>query len=127
MIAFTARGVAATNLPHLNSQVVVLAEDPDRDGGPRLEISRALTNTKQDRELGQDTYCLCTQTGATVYGGVGSYSLDGSTLTMQLDPRAQEVLGVPAEFSIRLEADAATLEEVRAALATILGKGDGAS
>ncbi len=66
MLAFTARGVAATNLPDLNAQVVVLAEDPNGERGPRLEISRALTYSKQDRELGQDTYCLSTQTGATV-------------------------------------------------------------
>lgn len=120
MIAFTARGVASTNLPNLNSEVVVLAEEPDGDG-PRLEISRSLTHTKQDRDLGQDTYCLSTQTGATVYGGVRSYVLDGSTLTMRLDSRARDVLGVPGEFSIRLEADAATIEGVRSALVSILG------
>jgi hypothetical protein len=120
MIAFTATGVAATSLSHLNSQVVVLAENPDGDG-QRLEISRSLAHTEQDRDLGQDTYCLSTQTGATVYGGVRSYVLDDSTLTMRLDPRARDVLGVPGEFSIRLEADAATIESVRSALLSILG------
>ena len=122
MIAFTARGVSAAKLPLLNSQVVVLAEEPDGDG-PRLEISRALTYTKQDRELGQDTYCLSTQTGATVYGGVRSYTLYEAMLTMRLDARAQEELGVPAEFSIHLEADAATVARVRSALVSILGEG----
>ena len=120
MVAFTAKGVAAIELPDLNSRVVVLAEDPDGDGGPRLEISRALTFTTQDRELGQDTYCLATQTGATVYGGVHAYALDGSTLTMRLDARAQRALGVPEEFSILLDADKSTVEKVRSALALIL-------
>jgi hypothetical protein len=120
MVAFTAKGVAATELPNLNSRVVVLAEDPDGDGGPRLEISRALASTTQDRELGLDTYCLSTQTGATVYGGVRSYTLHGSTLTIRLDPRAQGALGVPEEFSILLDADEPTVETVRSALALIL-------
>ena len=84
MIAFTARAVAATNLPHLNTRIVVLAEESEGDGGPRLEISRALVPTKQDRELGHDTYCLSTQTGATIYGGVRSYTLQESTLTMRI-------------------------------------------
>jgi hypothetical protein len=120
MVAFTAKGVAATELPDLNSHVVLLAEDPDGDGGPCLQISRALTFSKQDGVLGQDTYCLCTQTGATVYGGVRSYTLNGSTLTMRLDPRAQDALGVTGEFSILLDADEATIEGVRSALALIL-------
>jgi hypothetical protein len=127
-IAFTARGVAAEVLPELESQVVVLAEDPDGDDGPRLEIQRGLpgTDTDQDRRLGQDTYCLSTQTGATVYGGVRSYAFEGSLLTMRLDRRAWNTLGVPEEFSIRLEADADTLAKVRAALLSILGPETGA-
>jgi hypothetical protein len=120
MIAFTAKGVAATTLEDLNSHVVVLAEDPDGDGGPRLEISRALTHSEQDRRLGQDTYCLSTQTGATHYGGVLSYGLKDSMLTMRLDSTAKDALGVEAEFSIFLDADSSTVEDVRQALASIL-------
>src|ERR1700683_3625488 len=123
MLAFTAKAVAATTLPHLNSQVVVLAEEPDGDGA-RLEISRSLTHTKQDRDLGQDTYCLSTQTGATVYGGVRSYTFEGSTLTVRLDSQARDVLGVPGEFSIILEADKPTIESVRSALVEILDAGE---
>ena len=122
-IAFTARGVAATVLPEVNCRVVVLAEDPDGDGGPRLEIQRALTHSEWDREFGEVTYCLCTQAGQCVYGGVRSYTLDDAILTMRLDARARDTLGIPGEFSIRLETDAATIEEVRSALTWILREG----
>jgi hypothetical protein len=125
MIAFRARTVAATQLPDLNSHVVVLAEHPD-GGGARLEISCALTRSEQDRELGRATYSISTQTGATVYGGVISYSLGNSTLAMRLDSRAQETLGAPGAFSIVLEADAATVDGVRSALVSILGWRGGA-
>jgi hypothetical protein len=47
--------------------------------------------------------------------------------TLRLDSRAQDELGVPAEFSVLLEADPATIETVRSALAAILGGGSGAS
>jgi hypothetical protein len=120
MLAFVAKGVSATELADLNAHVVVLAEDPDGDSGPRLEISRSLVHSPQDRALGLDTYCLSTQTGATVYGGVVSYRIEDETLTMRLDPRAQEILGVPEEFSIRLDADKSAMESVRLALASIL-------
>jgi hypothetical protein len=39
---------------------------------------------------------------------------------MRLVPDARDTLGVPGEFSIVLEADAATLETVRTALMSIL-------
>ncbi len=124
MIAFTAKGVAATELRHLNSRVVVLAEDPDGDGGPCLEISRALSDTRQDRELGMDTYSLSTQTGATFYGGVRSYAIRGPILTIRLEPEARDALGVPGDFSIRLDADAATIERIREALRSMIGDED---
>jgi len=42
---------------------------------------------------------------------------------MQLDEQAQDVLGVPGQFSILLETDAGTVEKVRTALVSILGEG----
>ncbi len=120
MIAFIAKKVSAADLPGLNSRVVILAEGLGGNDAS-LQISRALTDTQQDRDLGQDTYALSTQTGATVYGGVHSFSLDGSTLTMRLEPEAVDALGVPEEFSIGLEADTATIEAVRTTLRAMLG------
>jgi hypothetical protein len=120
MVAFTARGVSATELPDLNTEAVILTEDADGDG-LRLELQRGLKYTEQDRRLGLDTYCLVTHTGATVYGGVRSYTLEGSSLTMRLEPIAYDTLGVPEEFTILLETDPATLEKVRLAMVSILG------
>jgi hypothetical protein len=125
MLAFTAKGVAATRLVDENVLVVVLAEDPDDADGPRLEIACMLKYSRQDRELGQDTYSLSTQTGATTYGGVRWYTLEGSTFTINLDTRAQDQLGVDEEFSILLDAGAATIQEVRSALVRILGMESG--
>jgi hypothetical protein len=123
MFAFVAKGVAATVIN--DAECVVLAEDPDGADGPRLEIMRGLNFDEQERRLGLDTYSLSTQTGATIHGGVVSYSLDDSILTMRLEPRARDTLGVPSEFSIRLEADAVTIARVRAALVSILGDAGG--
>jgi hypothetical protein len=120
MIAFTAKGVAASDLDDLNSRVVVLAEDPDGDGGPRLEISRAITYTESDRQLGQDTYSLSTQSGATVYGGIQGYSLNGPILNMRVAPHVAQTLDVPEEFSIQLDATPEIIESVRRQLEKIL-------
>jgi hypothetical protein len=124
-VIFRAKGVASSELPEVNARAVVFAEDPDGGEGSRLEISRALTFTEQDRELGQDTYSLATQTGATVYGGVRWYTLEGTTLTVRLERRAQRALGVPQQVSIQLDVDPDTVARVGAGLASILGMGSG--
>jgi hypothetical protein len=119
MAGFVATAVAASDLVDLNTRVVVLAESEQGDGA-RLEISRAIRPTTQDRALGQDTYCLSTQTGATIYGGVTSYAIEGDVLRMQLATKASSVLGVPRSFSIALNTDVATIERVRVMLKAIL-------
>lgn len=120
MDSFTARGVAATTIEDTNCRVVALAEDPNGDGGPVLQIQRSLTHDDQDRRLGFDTYCLSDERGASIYGGVLSYSLEGSTLTMRVNQKTRDVLGIPEEFAIQLDTDDATVESVREALAWIL-------
>lgn len=123
-VAFTAKGVGAAVLEDLNTHVVVVAEDPDGDGGAKLEISRSLTHTPQDRELGHDTYCLCVNSGPTVYGGMLAYRLEGSILSIELDERAERELGIDSDFSILLDVDQAAIEAVRTALASILREVD---
>ncbi len=119
-IAFTAKGVGAAVLADVNTHVVVVAQDPDGDGGAKLEISRSLTHTQQDRELGQDTYCLCVNSGPTVYGGMLAYHLEGSILSIELDERAERELGIDSNFSILLDVEQSLIEAVRTALASIL-------
>jgi len=118
LLAFTAKGVATITLE--NALCVVLAEDPDDAEGARLEIMRGLSFDEQDRRLGLATYSLSTQTGATIHGGVVAYSLVDDLLLMHLNGEAQDTLGIPEQFTIRLDAEAATVESVRVALRSIL-------
>jgi len=120
MDGFTAKGVAATTMGDTNCRVVALAEDPNGDGGPVLQIQRSLTHDEQDRKLGFDTHCLSDERGASVYGGVLSYSVDGPTLKMRVNQETRDALGIPEEFAIQLDTDDATIESVREALAWIL-------
>jgi hypothetical protein len=89
MLKFRAMAVSTMELPDLNSFVVVLAEG--RDGrGRRLEIQRALAFDQQDRSLGQDTYCLCTEEGAAHYGGIIDWTLTGGELRVALDDERRQ-------------------------------------
>lgn len=97
---FTARAVAAEELPDLETFAVVLAEHED-GSGLRLELQRSLTD---DADPGLDTYCLCTEDGACHYGGVASWSFTGRVLTLALDARAAAVFGV-AGFEIEVGGD----------------------
>jgi hypothetical protein len=119
MITFEAHAVNASEIPELDVFVVVLAEEPD-GSGRRLELQRALEIDEQDRELGQDTYCVCTEDGACCYGGVASWSLVGDELRILLDARAATTLGVTDGFVIRLRADAEALHRVSLGLRRLL-------
>jgi len=101
MSSFVATAGTAEELEDLETFVVVLAEMPDSDGA-RLEIQRGLTFDPQDEALGQNTYCLCTQTGATHYGGVQSWKLDDGLLLNSLEEMAASTLGVEQQVSIEL-------------------------
>jgi hypothetical protein len=90
--------------------VVVLAENPDGSGA-RLELQKALSLDEQDRKLGMDTYCLCTDEGATFYGGIKSWKLMPDLLEINLNMQAAEALGVQG-FAISFSAkELAILEE----------------
>jgi len=117
MLTFTARAVAAEERRDLNTFVVVLAENQDGSGA-RLELQKALCLDEQDRKLEMDTYCLCTEEGATFYGGIKSWKLMSDLLEINLDMQAAEALGVQG-FAISFSAkDFAMLEE---GLAKVLG------
>jgi immunity protein 10 of polymorphic toxin system len=99
MQRFIANAVAAVELSDINTVAVVLAQEPD-GSGVRLEIQRSLSFNEQDRRCGQDTYCLCTEHGATWYGGVRSWTLGPNSLEIMLEPRAAEALGVQGGFVV---------------------------
>lgn len=115
MLKFKAVAISASELPDLNCFSIVLAEE--RDGsGRRLEIQRALEFDAQDRDLGQDTYCVCTDEGAVHYGGISSWSLVDRELKIVLDPSAAETLGVEDGFWIELDADLEAQLQLKGAL-----------
>lgn len=97
---------------------VTLAEHPNGEEGPVLELQRGLSFDEQDRRLGQDTYCLSVNCGeATHYGGVVSWSLRERVLEIRLDDGAQEGLEVDEGFRLDLRAlDEATLGAIEAGL-----------
>jgi hypothetical protein len=99
MRRFKAKTLAAVALPDLNTFTVVLAEESD-GSGKRLEIQTSLLFDEQDRQCGQDTYCLCTEEGATYYGGVTSWTLTQNSLQVCLDAKAAETLGVDGGFIV---------------------------
>jgi hypothetical protein len=111
MLKFKALAASALEMADLNSFVVVLAEESD-GGGMRLEIQRALEFDEQDKQLWQDTYCVCTESGATCYGGIASWALLGNELEIILDVRAQSVLGVKDGFLVELAVDADALARI---------------
>ncbi|HTN88573.1 MAG TPA: Imm10 family immunity protein, partial [Sorangium sp.] len=87
--------------------VVILAEYPDGSGA-RLEIQKPLSSDEQDRRLGLDTYCLCTEDGATHYGGVTSWALTQSSLEILLDAKAADALGVEGGFVVDFSPESRT-------------------
>jgi hypothetical protein len=119
MPSFVATAGSAEEFEDLETFVVVLAEIPDGDGA-RLEIQRSLTVDPRDEALGEDTYCLCTQTGATYYGGVQSWRLDDGLLQFSLDESAALTLGVGRLVNIELRLADQALKAVANGIARAL-------
>jgi hypothetical protein len=121
MYEFTARALVATDLPDLNVFSVVLAENRD-GGGRRLEIQRSTSFSEQDKKLGQDTYCISTDAGASHYGGISSWRLVENRLEIQLDAQAAMVLGVSGGFAVRFEASEEERGSLREGLLKVLNE-----
>ncbi|WP_242906086.1 Imm10 family immunity protein [Actinomadura terrae] len=97
---------------------VGLAEHPDGSGQGLL-----FTTPLADEE-DTETYCLCTETAATYYGGVRECVLEGDLLRIKLSRAAAEELGIGPELTITLELpEASALEELRNGLRRVLTSG----
>ena len=96
-----------------------LAENADSTGW-NLIFQRAHETTEEDRQLGQDTYCLGNEAGTTVYGGVVRWTIAGSQLDIELDDRTSAELEVPDKMTIALQCGPAEMEEFGASLREIL-------
>ncbi len=118
--SFVATAGSAQEFEDLETFIVVLAETPDQDGA-RLEIQRRLAPDAQDEALGQDTYCLCTQTGANCYGGVLSWRIEDGWLRIVLDESAASDLGVDCDVAIELRLTPRAVDEVAAGIERALG------
>ncbi|WP_437335069.1 Imm10 family immunity protein [Sorangium sp. So ce394] len=99
MRRFKAKALAVAEDPDLNTYAIILAEQSD-GSGMRLEIQKSLLSNEQDRQLGLDTYCLCTEEGSTHYGGIVSWTLAHDSLEVELDAKAADALGVEGGFVV---------------------------
>ena len=118
MKMFKADAVAAQEMEDLNSFTLIVAENEDGSGS-RLEIQKALAFDEQDRELGQDTYCVVTDTGATHYGGIESWVLEGGVLEIKLPTEVAGLLGL--DGGLRIEIDPAHHRLVQASMTRLVG------
>jgi hypothetical protein len=117
MVWFTATAGAAERMDDINTYAVVVADD----GGMRIEFQRAIEEfDEQDRALGMDTYCLCTHTGATHYGGVTGWSVKDGVLRVELDADAALELEVDRALAIELCMSTEEIEAVTAGIERVL-------
>lgn len=119
MKTFEVRRAAFIRDEDLNIEYLVLAQGPEGEGA-RLEISRAIAYDDQDRALGQDTYSLSDETGATNYGGVDRWRFNDSTLVITLEPKAAEVMGVDSGYELSLDLSHQEESTVRDVLGKLL-------
>lgn len=103
----------------LHFESLVLAEGEDGSGA-RLEISRSLSYDDQDKAIGQDTYSLSDETGATHYGGVTAWIIDDSSLQIVLDPGASQALDAAGGYELRLILSPTEESTTRTALDEVL-------
>lgn len=76
----------------------------DRLSGDTLEIQRSIEFDEQDVALGMDTYCLVWQ-GATHYGGIVDWVIDGNSFTVHLSDDARAELGLPPLLTLGLDVE----------------------
>jgi hypothetical protein len=98
---------------------VALAERDDSSGW-NLVFERALAFTDADHKAGQDTYCITNEAGVAVYGGVTSWSIAGTELTLVLADKASAELGLAAQLTVALAFAPTSITELDAALKTVL-------
>lgn len=122
MTVFTARHVSHQHLADADVTVLALTDETDGDGHS-LVFQRAGTFTDQDRELGQDTYAVTTETGAISYGGVSSYELADGQLVLEFEPGAAQDLGLPQSTRVALSLPDGELEELEAGFPEVLEGG----
>jgi hypothetical protein len=103
---FEAKGCSVESIEDLNAFVIVLADNPTSPT-KWLELQKSLSLDEQDAELGMDTYCIVTSSGATFYGGITSCLLSDKMLKIELTQEASDMLGTAGfEISLSITNDA---------------------
>lgn len=98
-----------------NFEAVVLV---DEVSGDAFELQRSLVFDEQDRDSGQDTYCLV-RSGASHYGGLVNWRVESGTLTLTFTDAAATALDLPVETEIPVSASAESV--IRANFPRLLG------
>lgn len=97
------------------------------DGTGRSLIFQALDEdppSQQDIDLGQDTYCLVTETQGTAYGCVEELVIKGNTLRVVLRPEALDDLDLDVAFvEVELAVSPESLDAFREMLREIFAYG----
>jgi Immunity protein 10 len=112
--SFEADMCSVMNIDDLNAFVIVLANNADLSLNC-LELQKSLSNDDQDYELGMDTYCIVTSTGATFYGGITACVLSHARLSIRLSLEATNALGVSG-FDIALLISSGEKEQLKGGL-----------
>lgn len=82
--------------------VLIVIADNDEYPGTWIELQKSLgQDDPQNNDLGMDSYCVVTDTGATFYGGITACLLANDTLHLTLSQEATQLLGVE-RYMIRL-------------------------
>jgi hypothetical protein len=122
--------MSATNASRITAQLVSVWRDDSLTGaalaerhdssGWNLVFERSHAFTDADRKAGLDNYCITNEVGATIYGGVTAWAIEGADLTLALDDKTGGALGLAGELTITLTFDASSVTELKAALTEIL-------
>lgn len=96
-----AQAVAVMEDHDVDTFLVAFAEQPD-GSGRQLQLQASISKewSESDIECGFDTYCLLVDTGATVYGGVTSWSVEEGHLKLELTNEAASTLRVGRNLDI---------------------------
>jgi hypothetical protein len=68
-------------------------------------------------------YCVTDEVGATVFGGVLGWALDGDVLHLSLEPDAAVTLGLEPTVSFRLGVPQTDIDQISAGLHQVLTDG----
>lgn len=96
---------------------LVLAEDP-AGNGRHLEIQRALNSAGE--AVRDETYALVTDGGATHYGGIVGWKVEGAVLRVTLSSKAAEKLSLSEETEFAIEPGREHIDRVIHSLSWLL-------